>query len=87
MPISPQPRGARGTVEHPYSALNLRLILAGFGLASCAVLAGLSFSLGYPVVGVIAVVFAVVAIIDLIVIQRRRRQRRRVDALDHSLFE
>jgi hypothetical protein len=87
MPIGPQPRGARGTVEHPYSALNLRLVLAGFGLASCAVLAGLAFSLGYPVVGVIAMVFAVVAIIDLIVIQRRRQRRRRVDAQDHSLFE
>jgi hypothetical protein len=87
MPIGPQPRDARGTVEHPYSALNLRLVLASFGLVSCAVLAGLSFPLGYPVVGVIAVVFAVVAVIDLIVIQRRRRQRRRVDAQDHSLFE
>jgi uncharacterized membrane protein YqjE len=67
--------------------LNLRLVLAGFGLVSCAVLAGLAFSRGYPVVGVIAVVFAVVAVIDLIVIQRRRRQRRRVDTQDHSLFE
>src|SRR5437867_399310 len=40
MPLGPQPRRARGTVGHPYSALNLRLVLAAFGLVASAVLAG-----------------------------------------------
>src|SRR5690348_11898700 len=47
MPIGPQPRGARGTVGHPYSALNLRLVLAIFGLVSCTVLAVLAARVGY----------------------------------------
>ena len=34
MPIGAQPRGARGTVGHPYSALTLRLVLAAFGLVA-----------------------------------------------------
>jgi membrane protein implicated in regulation of membrane protease activity len=32
-------------------------------------------------------VFAVVAVVDLVVVQIRRRRRRRVDPRDHSLFE
>ena len=35
MPIGPQPRGARGTIERPYSALRLRLGLAIGGLVIC----------------------------------------------------
>lgn len=87
MPIGPQPKGARGTVGHPYSALNLRLALAGFGLVSCAVLAGLLLWMRYPVPAVIMVLFAVAALVDMVVIQLRRRQRRRVDPRRHSLFE
>jgi hypothetical protein len=74
-------------VGHPYSALNLRLVLASFGLVSCAALTGLSIWRGLPVVAVIAGVFAAVAAVDLIVIQQRRRQRRRSDPDEHSLFE
>jgi hypothetical protein len=87
MPIGPQPKGARGTVGHPYSALNLRLALAGFGLVSCVVLAGLLLWIGYPVPAVIVGLFAVAALVDVVVIQLRRRQRRRVDPRHHSLFE
>ena len=39
MPIGAQPPGRRGTVGEPYSALNLRLVLAAFGFLICAVLA------------------------------------------------
>ena len=38
MPIGSQPEDARGTVGRPYSALNLRLVLATFGLITCVVL-------------------------------------------------
>jgi uncharacterized membrane protein YqjE len=87
MPIGPQPRGARGTVGHPYSALNLRLALAAFGLVSCTVLAGLLVWAGYRVAAVVVGVFAVVAAVDVVVIQLRRRARRRTDPDRHSLFE
>jgi hypothetical protein len=87
MPIGAQPKDARGTVGHPYSALNLRLVLACFGLVSCGVLAGVSLWLRLPILAGIAFVCAVVALADLVVIQLRRRQRRRVDPTHHSLFE
>jgi membrane protein YdbS with pleckstrin-like domain len=87
MPIGAQPKRARGTVGHPYSALNLRLVLASFGLVSCAVLAGLMFSRHYWVAGAILAVLAAVAVVDLVIIQLRRRARRRTDAQRHSLFE
>jgi Flp pilus assembly protein TadB len=78
----------RGTVGHPYSALNLRLALAIFGLVSCTALAvGLGWA-GYPVLAVIAAAIAVTAVVDLIVVQRRRIQRhRREPGAHHSLFE
>ena len=73
--------------DRPRSALNLRLVLAGFGLVSCAVLAGVLLWKGVLPAAVIAGVFAVAALVDLVVIQLRRRQRRRVDPGRHSLFE
>jgi hypothetical protein len=87
MPLGPQPRRARGTVGHPYSALNLRLVLASFGLVSCAVLAGLMYAGHYWVPGSIFAVLAAIALADLVVIQLRRRARRRADPGQHSLFE
>jgi hypothetical protein len=87
MPIGPQPRRARGTVGHPYSALNLRLVLAIFGLVSCTVLAVLVARLGYPLGAVVLGLFAAVAVVDIVVIQTRRRRRRRVEGGGHSLFE
>jgi uncharacterized membrane protein YqjE len=87
MPIGPQPRRARGTVGHPYSALNLRLVLACFGLLSCTVLALVLAWLGYPVPAAVVGLFAVVAAVDIVVIQVRRRRRREVDGGGHSLFE
>jgi hypothetical protein len=87
MPLGPQPRRARGTIGHPYSALNLRLALAAFGLVACAILAGVAFGLRYPALGAILAVLAAVALADLVVIQLRWRARRRTDPERHSLFE
>ena len=83
MPIGPQPRGRRGTVGHAYSPLNLRLVLALFGLVSSVVFAVLTFRADLPLFGWLFVVLALVAAVDLVVIQLRRRARRG----DHSLFE
>lgn len=83
-----QRKSARGTVGHAYSALNLRLVLASFGLVACTVLAVLAARLGLVVLAVALAVFAVVAIVDLVVIQRRRAARRREEpGVRHSLFE
>lgn len=86
--IGPQPRRRRGTVGHSYTPLNLRLVLAGFGLVSCAVLAVLLARGGYPVLAVALGVLAVVAAADIVVIQLRRTARRRQEpGVRHSLFE
>ncbi|MFC5944081.1 DUF6343 family protein [Micromonospora harpali] len=83
-----QPRRARGTVGHAYSALNLRLVLAGFGLVTMVIFAVLAVWAGVGWLGVVCVVFAVVAAVDLVVIQRRRAARRRESpGARHSLFE
>lgn len=57
------------------------------GLVACAALAGVLIWVGQPVLAVVAGAFAVVAVVDLVVIQLRRRQRRRTDPERHSLFE
>ncbi len=87
MPLGAQPKRARGTVGHPYSALNLRLVLAIFGLVVCGGLAGLMFAAHYWVPAWILVVLAAIAAVDIVVIQVRRRARRRTDPDRHSLFE
>jgi Flp pilus assembly protein TadB len=89
MSVRRQPRGAKGTVGHPYSALNLRLALATFGLVICLVLGGLVVWAGHPVPAAILFALALVAVVDLIVISRRRAARRREEprGTRHSLFE
>jgi Flp pilus assembly protein TadB len=89
MGVKPQPRGRKGTVGHAYSALNLRLVLATFGLLFCLVLAVLFGRAGYPLPAVILGVLAAVAAVDLVVVQRRRAARRRAEprGTHHSLFE
>jgi len=84
-----QPRRAKGTVGHPYSALNLRLVLASFGLVICVVFGVLLARADQAVLAVILGVFAVVAAVDLVVVQRRRAARRREEppGTHHSLFE
>jgi hypothetical protein len=87
MPIGPQPRGRDGTVDEPYSPLNLRLILALFGFVVCTVLAVLLWHAGWTVPGWLLAAWAVVALVDAGVVQARRRARRRAEDTDHSLFE
>lgn len=88
MPIGPQPPGRRGTVEQPYSALNLRLILAVFGVLICTGLAVLLFRWDRTVPGWILVAWAVAAAVDIVVVQLRRRARKRIEGgRGHSLFE
>jgi uncharacterized membrane protein YqjE len=76
MPIGGQPKRARGTVGHPYSALSLRLVLAVFGFVSCAVMAGVLLWWGYRLFAVVLGVFAVVALVDIVIVQRRRHAGR-----------
>ena len=87
MPIGAQPPGRRGTVGRPYSALNLRLILALFGLVTSAVLALVLFRFDAAALAWIFVVLAVIAAVDVVVVQLRRRARARQHDTGHSLFE
>ncbi|SNT25136.1 hypothetical protein SAMN05421812_10420 [Asanoa hainanensis] len=83
-----QPRGARGTVGHPYTALNLRLVLAAFGLVVFAVLTWLAARADLLVLAVLCGVVVLTAAVDLVVIQHRRRARHRAEpGVHHSLFE
>lgn len=86
MPIQAQPPGRRGTVERPYSALNLRLGLALFGLVFCGLgAAALLIWTPLHVLAWILVALAVIAAVDAVVVQARRRARR--GEKGHSLFE
>jgi hypothetical protein len=88
MPIGPQPPGRRGDFDRPYSALNLRLILAAFGVVICTVLAVVMWRRDQPVAAWIIAAWGVVAAVDLVVVQLRRRARRRTEGgRDHSIFE
>ncbi len=88
MGLRPQPPGARGTVGHAYSALNLRLLLAAFGLVTCGVLAFVTARAAWLPAAVVLGLLAAVALADIVVIQRRRAARRREEpGVDHSLFE
>lgn len=75
-----------GTHDHPRSALNLRLLLAIFGLVVCTALAVLSAWAGIAALAVSMAALAAVAVADIVVvgikITRRRRRGER-----HTLFE
>ena len=88
MPVQPQPPGRRGTIGQPYSALNLRLAMALFGLVFCAVAGALILALtDLAVFGIILIVLAAIAAVDAVVVQARRRARKRAGDTGHSLFE
>jgi len=75
MPLGPQPRRARGTVEHPNSALRLRRVLAWFGLIVCVGGGVLVWRLGLRPFAVALFVVAATAVIDLVVITIRLSRR------------
>lgn len=88
MPIGAQPPGRRGTVERPYSPLNLRLVLAAFGFVVCSLLAVWLWASGRNLPGWLLAGWAVVALGDVVVVQLRRRARAREQhGRNHSLFE
>jgi hypothetical protein len=62
-------------------------MLAAFGLVVSVVFAVLLLRVGAVVLGWLFVALAVVAAIDLVVVQLRRRARNRVEGEGHSLFE
>jgi hypothetical protein len=66
------------------SALNARLVLAVFGVVSCALLAWWAAELEIPALSGLLATLALIAAVDLFVIQRRRRAR---DDGSYSLFE
>ncbi|GAA4585929.1 hypothetical protein GCM10023194_30240 [Planotetraspora phitsanulokensis] len=70
------------TGERPQSALNLRIVLASFGLVVCGVLAAVAFAAGLTTLGVCLAVLALIAVVDLAVVIRRRVRR----GDGHSLF-
>lgn len=73
------------------SALNLRLVLAAFGLVVCAVLSVLVLRAGYAAPGLLLLALAVAAAVDLVVVLRRRQRRaelhRGADHQHRDLFE
>ncbi|MET7807919.1 DUF6343 family protein [Micromonospora chersina] len=78
----------RRRVNAAYSALNLRLVLALFGLVTMTVFAVLAFAADVTWLGVVCAILAAVAVVDLVVIQRRRAARHREEpGARHSLFE
>lgn len=74
MPLGPQPRRARGTIEHPYSALRLRQVLAIFGIAVGIVAAVIFWLSGLTAWGWFAVGVAVLGAIDTVVVTIRLRR-------------
>jgi Family of unknown function (DUF6343) len=83
-----QPRGRRGSVGQPYSALNLRLALASFGLVVSAGFAVACAVLKFDVAALALAAVALTALIDIVVLTRRRRARRRTEAgRRYSMFE
>ena len=72
LPDHHDPTAGIGGAAPARSALTLRAVLATFGLVSSAVGAWLAFAAGFPVVGWILVVVAVIALVDLGVVLRRK---------------
>ncbi len=74
MPLGPQPRWARGTVERPYSALRLRLALAIFGLAACVAGGAVLWAFDVKPIAWLLFAGAVIALIDIVVVVTRIRR-------------
>lgn len=74
MPLGPQPRWARGTVERPYSALRLRLALAIFGLVACVAGGAVLWAFDVKPIAWLLFAGAVIALIDVAVVVTRIRR-------------
>jgi hypothetical protein len=68
------PTAGIGGAPPARSALTLRAVLAAFGLVFCAGAAWISFAAGWPLVGWVLVVVAVIAAVDLVVVLNRKRR-------------
>ncbi len=60
----------------PQSALALRLVLAIFGLISCAIFAVIFYVIDVFPMAIMLVVFAFIAAVDIVVIRYRQHHRR-----------
>ena len=75
MPDHHDPTGGIGGAAPAYSALTLRLVLAGFGLAVGLVFTVIAWRMGASVVlVVIPALIAVGALVNLFVVARRKRR-------------
>jgi len=74
MPIGPQPRGARGTLERPYSALRLRLVLAILGVVICFGGGALLLQMSFEPLAFALFAVGAMAIADLVVISIRLKR-------------
>ncbi|KIH98027.1 hypothetical protein LP52_15920 [Streptomonospora alba] len=70
-----QNKPPKGSLERPYSALNLRLVLAALGIALCVGLGATAWAIDFTVLAIVLWALAVVGVIDIVVVLRRRRQR------------
>ena len=70
-----RPSGGIGGAPAAQSALTLRLLLASFGFVACVACAVLFAVLGEPAGAVVLGLLALVAVVDITVVQRRRHHR------------
>jgi hypothetical protein len=81
-------RRADGSIEHPYSALNLRLALALSGVVMMLIIGGLAVAYHAVPVAILAFLVAAAAAVNAGVVQHRRHRRAEQDPEEHhSLFE
>ncbi len=74
LPDYHDPTAGIGGAAPAQSALTLRAVLAAFGLVFCAGAAWFGFAAGFPAIGWVMVVVAVIALVDLgWVLHRKRR--------------
>lgn len=71
--IEPQPHGATGTHDHPYSALRLRLVLAIFGVVAFGLLAVLAAQRDRLWLAAVLALPALVGVVDAAVVVLRLR--------------
>jgi Family of unknown function (DUF6343) len=74
LPDHHDPTAGIGGAAPAQSALTLRAVLAAFGLAFCVGAAWFAFVAHLPVIGWVAAVVAVVALVDLAVVLNRKRR-------------